>query len=93
MGMIRKQVFITKEQDERLKRVAASRGTPAADLIRKGIDQALKEAEDSQDWRTVLERLSGAWVARDDMQDFVRDLRKGGRRRLERLGLTLKSST
>jgi hypothetical protein len=49
---------------------------------------ALSAGEASEDdWRQGLDRLSGAWAERDDMQGFVRDLRKGGGRRLKRLGL------
>ena len=84
--MVRKQVFITAEQNKRLKTVAAAKGVAEAELIRAGIDQQLAQAKvEDDDWRTGLNRLSGAWRDRDDMHDFVRDLRKGWSRRLARV--------
>jgi hypothetical protein len=84
--MVRKQFFITVEQNKRLKAVAAARGIAEAELIRAGIDQQLTQAKvEDDDWRTGLDRLSGAWRDRDDMDDLIRDLRKGWARRLARV--------
>jgi hypothetical protein len=86
--MVRKQILITPEQNRRLKARAAQTGTAEADIVRHGIDMALAaEQASEEDWRQGLDRLSGAWAERHDMQDFVRDLRKGGGRRMKRLGL------
>lgn len=86
MAMIRKQVFITAEQNRRLKQRAAQTGKAETDIVRQGIELALtsKQAE-GDDWRAGLDALTGAWAERSDMQGFVRELRKGSSRRLKRL--------
>lgn len=85
MAMVRKQIFITAEQNRRLKQRAARTGTAEADIVRQGIELALtsKQAE-ADDWRKGLDSLTGAWAERGDMQGFVRELRKDGSRRLKR---------
>ncbi len=44
--MIRKQVYITPEQNERLKREAAKRRVSEAEVIRYGIDALAKREEE-----------------------------------------------
>jgi hypothetical protein len=89
--MIRKQVFITREQDSRLKALAQVNGTAAAEEIRRGIELVLEKAAADSDWRNdlkeFLETPSDAWKDRDDMQEFVRELRRSSGKRLVRLGL------
>ena len=86
--MVRKQILITPEQNRRLKARAAQTGAAESDIVRRGIELALAaEPASEDDWRRGLDRLSGAWAERHDMQGFVRDLRKGGGRRMKRLGL------
>ena len=50
MTMVRKQVYISKEQDEDLKRLSALSGVSEAELIREGIEfvkaKRQKEAAD-----------------------------------------------
>ena len=53
--MIRKQVFITPEQNRRLKERAALSGVAEAQLIRQGIDMVLKkEKREDQDWKVAF---------------------------------------
>ena len=42
--MIRKQVYIRKDQDSRLKRASNSLGVTESELIRRGVDQVTEEA-------------------------------------------------
>ena len=88
MNMIRKQFFIDAEQNRQLKQLAESAGKSEGEVIRESLEALIiaKSAGDD-DWRRGLERLSGAWADRDDMHDFVRELRQGGSRRLKRIGL------
>ena len=39
MGMVRKQVYITVEQDEKLKRLAQARGQTEAEVVRDALDR------------------------------------------------------
>jgi hypothetical protein len=85
--MVRKQVFITAEQNKRLKAHAAAAGVSEAELVRAGIDLRLEQKAEKTDWRRLAERLSGAWAERDDLDEILRKNRKGWKRRLKRLGL------
>jgi hypothetical protein len=90
--MVRKQVFITTEQNKRLKARAAETGVAEAELIRSGIDLRLEQVgQEERVWQEAVEatlaRLSGAWAERNDLDDLLRKNRKGWKRRLKRLGL------
>ena len=64
--MKRKQIYIEKEQDERLKRAAAERKVSEAEIIREAIDRylgkksppALKSMEDHPLWKIIGVRTS-----------------------------------
>jgi hypothetical protein len=56
--MVRKQVYIESEQDDRLKRQAASEGTTESELIRRGIDLVTGKNEErrrEEAWQWLLE--------------------------------------
>jgi hypothetical protein len=44
-GMIRKQIYITPQQDEALKRLAEATGRSQADIIRAALDRWFKEQQ------------------------------------------------
>lgn len=90
--MVRKQIFITADQNKRLKMHATAAGVSEAELIRAGIDLRLQEqAEKQKAWSDAVAetvaKLSGAWAERDDLDETLRRHRKGWKRRLKRLGL------
>jgi hypothetical protein len=86
--MVRKQFFITAEQNKRLKAQAAATGVSEAELVRAGIDLQLERKAEKTDWRRLADSLSGAWAERDDLDEILRKNRKGWKRRLKRLGLS-----
>lgn len=86
--MVRKQFFITTEQNRRLKAQAVATGVSEAELIRAGIERQLEHKPAKADWRKLADSLSGAWAERDDLDELLRKNRKGWKRRLKRLGLT-----
>ena len=55
MKMVRKQVYITQEQDEKLKRLAESRGVTEAEVIRGAIDNLREVVYESAE--TVLNQV------------------------------------
>jgi hypothetical protein len=62
MKMVRKQVYITPEQDRKLKECSQRLGVPEAEVIRRGIDlledeDAAQEAERLTAWRRVLSMM------------------------------------
>jgi hypothetical protein len=85
--MVRKQIFVTAEQNRRLKARAAATGVSEAELVRAGIDLQLERQPEKTDWRKLADSLSGAWAERDDLDGLLRKNRKGWKRRLKRLGL------
>jgi len=86
--MVRKQFFISAEQNRRLKKGAAAAGVSEAALIRDGIDLRLEQKQEVQNWRVEFDKLSGAWAERTDLDELLRSNRRGWKRRLKRLGLS-----
>ncbi len=87
MGLIRKQFFIEPAQNRELKRLAAAAGMSEGEFIRESLSARIASAEKAGQWKSGLDALSGAWAKRDDVQAEAVKLRRGWRRRLERLGL------
>ena len=56
--MVRKQIYIQKSQEERLKRAAEARGISEAEIIRRALDNELKRAGyrlayDNEAWKRL----------------------------------------
>jgi hypothetical protein len=90
--MVRKQLFVTPEQNKRLKACAAATGLSEGELIRAGIDMRLEqEPEKQRAWQNTVDemvaKLSGAWAERDDLDDFLKKRRASWKRRRYKLGL------
>jgi Ribbon-helix-helix domain len=85
--MVRKQVFITAEQNKKLKARATATGVAEAELIRAGIELRLEQKLEKPDWRAALDKLSGAWAERDDLEELLAKGRQGWARRRKKLGL------
>ena len=60
--MVRKQVYITREQAERLKRAARKRGTSEADLVRSALDLLIGKDVDSGETILNEEERRSAWA-------------------------------
>jgi hypothetical protein len=89
--MIRKQLFITEEQNRKLKERAAATGVSEAELIRAGIDLRLEQgAQDQRAWGDVVDetvaKLSGAWAERENLDEEMREIRGRWNRRSLLLG-------
>jgi hypothetical protein len=85
--MIRKQVFITPEQNRRLKERSALSGVAEAQLIREGIDIVLeKQMREDDDWKVGLRRIAGMWKDYDELDVIIARRRARQRERRKRLG-------
>ncbi|HZA67332.1 MAG TPA: ribbon-helix-helix protein, CopG family [Geminicoccaceae bacterium] len=82
--MVRTQIYLTEKQQRGLERLAAATGRRKSDLIREALDGYLADHQ-PKDWKDALEAVRGMWADRDDLDDFVRELRAGWEKRLERL--------
>jgi hypothetical protein len=96
--MVRKQIFITADQNTRLKTYAAAAGVSEAELIRAGIDLRLQEQGAKQKaWSdTVAEtvaKLSGAWAERENLDEEMREIRRRWNRRDQLLGKKTKRAS
>ena len=81
--MIRKQVYITPEQQRQLRERAAAAGVPEAELIRAGIDKQLVETAqaDPDAWRRIFDDVSPSWAEREDLQEEMARIRSRWNRR------------
>ena len=89
--MVRKQLFITTEQNRKLKERAAATGLSEGELMRAGIDLRLaKEPEEQRAWRDLVDetvaKLSGAWAERENLDEEMREIRRRWNRRSLFLG-------
>jgi hypothetical protein len=96
--MVRKQIFITAEQNRRLKAHAAATGVSEGELIRAGIDLCLQEQADKQkSWSETVDetaaQLSGAWAERENLDQEMREIRRRWNRRDELLGRKAKRAS
>ncbi len=79
--MIRKQIYLTEAQNERLQQLAEQRGVPQAEVIREGLEQYLVTVENKdQEWKELVALMksmkgSNLTMSRDEIY----------RERLERL--------
>jgi predicted DNA-binding protein len=81
--MVRTQIYLTNEQKRKLERLASASGKKQSEMIREAIDGYLAACEPT-DWKAAFEAVRAMWAERDDLDDFVRDLRAEWERRLER---------
>jgi transposase len=89
--MVRKQLFVTTEQNRKLKERAAATGLSEGELIRAGIDLKLaQEPEEQRPWREIVDetvaKLSGAWAERENLDEDMREIRRRWNRRSLFLG-------
>ncbi len=64
--MVRKQIYIQKSQEERLKRAAEARGVSEAEIIRRALDNELKRAGYRLAYdNDAMRRLHQAMLAQD----------------------------
>ena len=92
--MVRKQIYITAEQDQRLKERAREQGIAAASVIRLGLQRELdarQPADDAEARKARLLRIKPIWKDRDTIHEEMQELRRGWGRRLKRLGLAPKA--
>jgi hypothetical protein len=85
--MVRKQVYITAEQDQRLKARAKAEGVAASELVRAGIERELGSADVDGGWpKTFLDSMKGPGINEATarrMKKAVEDLRRGPHARLD----------
>lgn len=81
--MVRKQIFITAEQNRKLKARAALTGKSEGEVMRRGIDRELAQETNTQegDWKDAWRQAFGMWKDRDDIEEICAERRKRRRKR------------
>lgn len=82
MTMRKIQVFLRADQKAALKAIAARTGSKQSELIRKGIDLVIEQADGAHvDWREATRAAAGLWRDRTDLDALTDDLRAAAKRR------------
>ena len=67
--MVRKQVYLTEQEDEELSALAEATGKKPDDLIREAVDRLIAQSN-AKHRQNVLDRAAGLWKDREDLPDF-----------------------
>ena len=80
--MVRKQVFITADQNRRLKASAALARRSEGEIVREAVEQWLgTQKADEEDWKAGLLSLAGMWVDYPEIEAKINAGRKSWARR------------
>lgn len=82
MGMVRKQVFITAEQNRLLKQRAKAAKRPEAELIRATIDRELGIESERDDWKARIMKYAGALADDEGLEKRIQENRRRWNARL-----------
>jgi hypothetical protein len=84
--MVRKQLFITAEQNRLIKARAAATDRSEGEVMRRGINRELedKSAESEGDWKDAWRQAFGMWKDRDDVEELYAERRRRRRKRREK---------
>ncbi len=86
--MRRTQIYVTDDQQRRIREIAADRGVSKAAVIRELLDEALGETTDEADTVAAIEATAGICADYPDWPDWLADVRGStADDRLRRLGL------
>lgn len=77
--MIRKQVYLTEEANEKLIQLAKDRNTTQAELIREGIESYLltiEEQKKNEGWKQLLDKMRASTMSFDhwDREEIYAEL-------------------
>jgi hypothetical protein len=90
MTMVRKQVFITPEQNRLLKQRAKATRRPEAELIRAAIDRELGIEGDKDDWKAGIMATFGALADEEGLEERIAELRRDTSARLDQYSKKLR---
>ena len=87
--MIRKQIYISEQQEAGLKAIAALSGRKESELLREGLDYIIetktpREKKDVEEWKEALRAVKGIWKDRDDIDEIMQESRRQLKERAKR---------
>jgi hypothetical protein len=75
--MVRKQMLLTREQNERLRLLSGATGRRESELLREALEQWLeKQAQEEQDWKAIWLAAAGIWKDRTDLDRLFTERRR-----------------
>jgi predicted transcriptional regulator len=84
--MRRKQIFVTAEQERRLKSLSAATSRPEGELIREAIGEWLTRQEAHEaDWKAGVLSVAGLWADYPEVEEVVARGRRSWARRRQAL--------
>lgn len=92
MTMVRKQVFITREQSQDLRSRSRAAGVSEAQLIRSGIDRELAATENAEAWKQRILRAAGSLTDASHLEGVIKQNRTSWRKRSEQTRKKLSSA-
>ena len=67
--MVRTQIYLTEQERDALRALAAESGKKQSELIREAIDSLINKSGTKQR-KAVISRVAGMWKDRNDLPDF-----------------------
>ena len=67
--MVRTQIYLTEQERDALRALAAESGKKQSELIREAIDSLIGKLGTKQR-KAVISRVAGMWKDRNDLPDF-----------------------
>ncbi len=85
--MRKAQVFLRDDQIAKLRGVAKATGRKQSEIIRRGVDLAVAEAQSTglSERNAAFDAVFGMWADRDDLDDLQSTLRANAKRRMDEL--------
>jgi hypothetical protein len=76
--MLRTQIYITEEQEQRIAARAADAGVSKAQVIRRMLDESLGVDDGAEERRRAIRATAGALPDADDWKSWLAGVRGGG---------------
>ena len=68
--MVRTQIYLTEQERDALRALAAKSGKKQSELIREAIDNLIARSNEKYR-KSILDQVAGMWKYRDDLPDFA----------------------
>ncbi len=84
--MQKAQVFLREDQKVQLRSIARFTGRKQSELIRRGVDLAIEEAQKGEgSWQKGWSQACGIWRDRDDIDVIIKEYRADMDTRIDQL--------
>lgn len=74
--MERTQIYLTQKERKALQKLAERDNKSQSEIIREALDRYIDEELKEEDVEELLNKSFGIWADRDDLDDFLENLRR-----------------